>query len=70
MSVAYLLARAGKSVVVLDDGPVGGGETSRTTAHLSNAIDDQYFEIDVYTGRRKRGWQRKATRRRSRESRR
>src|SRR3569623_1004830 len=35
MMTAYLLAREGKSVVVLDDGPIGGGQTERTTAHLS-----------------------------------
>ncbi|HEX8853634.1 MAG TPA: FAD-dependent oxidoreductase, partial [Pyrinomonadaceae bacterium] len=32
MTTAYLLAREGRSVVVLDDGPVAGGETCRTTA--------------------------------------
>lgn len=36
MSAAYMLTREGKSVVVLDDGPIGGGQTARTTAHLSN----------------------------------
>lgn len=45
MTTAYLLARAGRSVIVLDDGCIGGGMTERTTAHLSNAIDDRYFEI-------------------------
>src|SRR6516162_9424932 len=45
MTTAYLLARDGKSVIVVDDGPVAGGQTRRTTAHLSNAIDDRYFEI-------------------------
>jgi glycine/D-amino acid oxidase-like deaminating enzyme/nitrite reductase/ring-hydroxylating ferredoxin subunit len=50
MTTAYLLARAGKSVVVLDDGPVAGGETGRTTAHLSNALDDRYFEIERLHG--------------------
>ena len=39
MSTAYLLAREGKAVVVLDDGPIGGGMTARTTAHLTNALD-------------------------------
>lgn len=53
MSVAYSLARVGKSVVVIDDGPIGGGETSRTTAHLSNAIDDRYFEIEKQFGEKK-----------------
>ena len=45
MTTAYLLAREGRSVIVLDDGRIGGGMTERTTAHLSNAIDDRYFEI-------------------------
>ena len=35
MTTAYSLAAEGTSVVVLDDGPVGGGMTRRTTAHLS-----------------------------------
>src|SRR3954466_12045870 len=52
MTTAYLLARRGKSVVVLDDGPVGGGATARTTAHLSNAIDDRYVEIERLHGDR------------------
>ncbi|RJQ76463.1 MAG: FAD-dependent oxidoreductase [Desulfobacteraceae bacterium] len=50
MTTAYLLAREGKAVVVLDDGPIGGGMTGRTTAHLSNAIDDRYLEIERLHG--------------------
>ena len=50
LTTAYLLAREGKEVVVLDDGPIGGGETGRTTAHLSNAIDDRYYEIQRLHG--------------------
>ncbi|HYF38088.1 MAG TPA: FAD-dependent oxidoreductase [Gemmatimonadales bacterium] len=50
ISTAYLLAKAGKRVIVLDDGPVGGGETGRTTAHLSNALDDRYFELERLHG--------------------
>src|SRR4029079_5457848 len=45
LTTAYHLAREGKSVVVLDDGPVGGGETGRTTAHIATAVDDYYHEI-------------------------
>src|SRR5437762_4172448 len=52
MSTAYLLAREGKSVVVIDDGPVGGGMTGRTTAHLVNALDDRYFELERLHGGR------------------
>src|SRR3954464_13729353 len=50
LTAAYLLAREGKSVVVLDDGPIAGGQTQRTTAHLSNAVDDRYFEIERLHG--------------------
>ncbi len=50
MTAAYLLLREGRSVVILDDGPIGGGQTQRTTAHLSNAIDDRYFKIENWHG--------------------
>jgi len=48
LTTAYLLGRGGRSVVVLDDGSSGGGMTGRTTAHLSNAYDDRYIEIDIF----------------------
>lgn len=51
LSVAWLLAKAGKFVVVVDDGPIGGGQTQMTTAHLSNEIDDRYSEIERLHGR-------------------
>ena len=35
---------------MLDDGPIGGGETGRTTAHLSNALDDRYYELERLFG--------------------
>src|SRR5262245_38872201 len=47
---AYLLCRAGKSVILLDDGPLAGGMTEVTTAHLTNVIDDRYFEIERLHG--------------------
>src|SRR4051812_37191429 len=50
MTTAYLLTQAGKSVLILDDGPLAGGVTEVTTAHLSNAIDDRYFEIERLHG--------------------
>ncbi|AMN44198.1 FAD-dependent oxidoreductase [Rhodoplanes sp. Z2-YC6860] len=40
LSVAYELSHAGKKVVVLDRGAIGGGMTSRTTAHLAPICDD------------------------------
>jgi glycine/D-amino acid oxidase-like deaminating enzyme len=51
LTTAYLLARAGKSVVVLDDGPIGGGMTQMTSAHLTHAIDDRYYELERLHGR-------------------
>jgi len=50
MTTAYLLSRTGRTVIVLDDGHIGGGMTERTTAHLCNAIDDRYFEIEHLHG--------------------
>src|SRR5438552_2800160 len=50
LTTAYLLTQAGKSVVVIDDGPLAGGMTEVTTAHLANAIDDRYFEIERLHG--------------------
>jgi glycine/D-amino acid oxidase-like deaminating enzyme/nitrite reductase/ring-hydroxylating ferredoxin subunit len=50
VTTAYLLTREGKSVIVLDAGPVGGGQTERTTAHLASAIDDRYIEIERLHG--------------------
>lgn len=45
LTTAYLLTKEGRHVVVLDDGPVAGGESSRTTAHLACEIDDYYYNI-------------------------
>ncbi len=50
MSCAYELAKAGKRVIVLDDGPVGGGQTGRTTAHLANAVDDRFYHMESTHG--------------------
>jgi glycine/D-amino acid oxidase-like deaminating enzyme/nitrite reductase/ring-hydroxylating ferredoxin subunit len=51
LTTAYLLARSGRAVVVIDDGPIGGGDTGRTTAHLSNALDDGFYKIENLFGR-------------------
>lgn len=50
MSTAYMLTHEGKSVVVLDDGPIGGGNTARTTAHLSNVLGTRYYELEQLHG--------------------
>jgi len=50
LTTAYLLACTGRSVIVMESGQVGGGETGRTTAHLSNALDDRYSELESLHG--------------------
>ena len=50
LTSAYLLARSGKRVAVLDDGPVAGGMTQMTTGHLTNQLDDRYHELEKVHG--------------------
>ncbi len=50
MTTAYQLARAGRAVIVIDDGQIGGGETGRSTAHLTAALDDRYYRIEKLHG--------------------
>lgn len=45
LSVAYTLCKAGQKVIVLDRERLGLGETGLTSAHLSNALDDRYFQL-------------------------
>lgn len=45
VSIAYELALAGRSVVLIDRGPLLGGMTSRTTAHLAPICDDGLAEL-------------------------
>ena len=50
LSVAYMLAREGRKVVVLERGPIGGLNTARTTAHLSSVIDDRFVYVEQVHG--------------------
>src|SRR3954451_6784799 len=50
LTTAYLLASEGKSVIVLDDGPIGCGQTERTSAHLASANDDRFYEVEHLHG--------------------
>ena len=45
MSAAYLLSKAGKKVILVEDGYIGSGETGRTTAHITHALDDRYYNL-------------------------
>jgi glycine/D-amino acid oxidase-like deaminating enzyme/nitrite reductase/ring-hydroxylating ferredoxin subunit len=46
ITTAYLLAREGRNVVVLDKAGLAGGETAQTTAHLSSVLDDGFVEVE------------------------
>src|SRR4030095_11071401 len=50
VTAAYLALGEGRDVVLLDDVQVGGGMTGRTTAHLVNALDDRYYELEKILG--------------------
>src|SRR5688500_10394749 len=50
LTTAYLLAAAGKRVIVLDDGSIAGGVTGRTSAHLTAGLDDRYYELERLHG--------------------
>ncbi|HTM18982.1 MAG TPA: FAD-dependent oxidoreductase [Kofleriaceae bacterium] len=50
LSVAYELARTGRRVVVIDDGPIAGGESARTSAHLASVLDTRYHELERLLG--------------------
>lgn len=51
LSAAYHLARAGLRVVVVEAGPGPGvGETGRSTAHLTSAVDDGFVELERLFG--------------------
>jgi len=45
LSTAYRLLLEGRSVAVLEERDLCGGQTARTTGHLCNALDDRYFAL-------------------------
>lgn len=50
LTAAILLARAGRSVVVLEGQSIGDGVTGNTTAHLTQVIDKRYAQIESSFG--------------------
>jgi glycine/D-amino acid oxidase-like deaminating enzyme/nitrite reductase/ring-hydroxylating ferredoxin subunit len=50
LTIAYVAAVDGRSVIVLDEGQIGGGQTARTSAHLGSAIDDRFIEMERLHG--------------------
>lgn len=50
MTTAYLLTKLGKKVVVLDRARLGGRQTPQTTAHVTAALDDRYYDLEKLHG--------------------
>jgi len=53
LTTAYCLATSGRNVTLVEDGYLGSGETGRTTAHITYALDDRYFELEKIFGKHK-----------------
>lgn len=51
ISIAYELVKRQQEVVLLEAREVLSGETGRTSGHLSNALDDEYVNIEKKHGR-------------------
>jgi glycine/D-amino acid oxidase-like deaminating enzyme/nitrite reductase/ring-hydroxylating ferredoxin subunit len=50
LTAAYQLLKAGRKITLVEDGMIGSGESGRTTAHLTCALDDRYYEIEETFG--------------------
>lgn len=50
LSIAYRLLQAGQKVAVLDRERLGLGETALSAAHLSNALDDRFYNLERWHG--------------------
>lgn len=50
--VADRLTRDGQRVTLIDQGPLCGGETGRTTAHFAAALDDRFSTLERVHGSR------------------
>lgn len=50
LTCAYTLVKQGKSVIILDQDSIPGGQTVRTTAHLTWVLDDRYYELEKLFG--------------------
>ena len=50
VTTAYCLSQSGKKVVLVEDGIIGSGETSHTTAQLVTALDDRYAHFEKLFG--------------------
>src|SRR5258708_13952447 len=50
LSTAYELSEHGRSAIVIDRGPIAGGMTARTSAHLAPLCHDLISEMQTIKG--------------------
>lgn len=50
LTTAYLLLQAGRKVCVLEGFEIGSGQTGRTTAQFTTALDERYFMLEKHHG--------------------
>jgi glycine/D-amino acid oxidase-like deaminating enzyme/nitrite reductase/ring-hydroxylating ferredoxin subunit len=50
LTSAYLLSEEGKRVAIIEEREIGSGQTGRTSAHLTSAMDDHYFNLEKEHG--------------------
>jgi glycine/D-amino acid oxidase-like deaminating enzyme/nitrite reductase/ring-hydroxylating ferredoxin subunit len=53
ITTAYMLVNEGFDVTLINDGPLANGETSRTSAHLTNVLDDTFVKLEFLFGEEK-----------------
>jgi glycine/D-amino acid oxidase-like deaminating enzyme/Rieske Fe-S protein len=53
LTAAYCLLVTGHKVTLVEDGFIGSGETGRSTAHISYALDDHFTELGKIFGNSK-----------------
>ena len=46
LTAAYCLLKAGHKITLVEDGFIGSGESGRTTAHITHALDDFYYKLE------------------------
>ena len=50
LTTAYLLLQSGRKVCVLEGFEIGSGQSGRTTAQFTTALDERYFMLEKYHG--------------------
>jgi glycine/D-amino acid oxidase-like deaminating enzyme/nitrite reductase/ring-hydroxylating ferredoxin subunit len=52
VATALDLINEGMSVCIVEDCEIGSGQTGRTSAHFTSILDERYFELEKYHGKK------------------